>query len=111
MSPSKATQPIIWVSPREACRISSIGMTVLYRFLNDGTIVSRKVGRKRLVSVESLERLGEVNGTDGFSPPSLGGHPSPNPNAGRGRGRAPDTRRSHNRKSARPTVESPPAHR
>jgi hypothetical protein len=56
-TPSEPLRPI-WVSPKEACRICSMGLTVLYGYLNDGTIVSRKLGNKRLVSVASLERLG-----------------------------------------------------
>lgn len=56
-TPSETSRPI-WVSPREACRISSLGMTRIYELLNDGTLVSRKLGNRRLVLHESLERLG-----------------------------------------------------
>jgi excisionase family DNA binding protein len=52
------TKPI-WVSPREASLLTGIGLTRLYELFKDGTLVSRKVGRKRLVSFESLELLGE----------------------------------------------------
>ena len=52
------TKPI-WVSPKEASRLTSIRLTRLYELLKDGTLKSRKVGRKRLVSFASLESLGE----------------------------------------------------
>jgi excisionase family DNA binding protein len=51
------TRPI-WVSPKEASRLTAIGLTRLYELLNDGTLESVKVGRKRLVSFASLELLG-----------------------------------------------------
>jgi hypothetical protein len=73
MSISSEPPRPIWVNPREACRISSLGLTLLYEYLNDGTIESRRIGNRRLVSVASLERLGEGNGAEGFSPPSLTG--------------------------------------
>jgi hypothetical protein len=59
MSTPSEPPRLIWVSPKEACRISSLGMTRLYELLNDGTIKSRKLGGKRLVLHESLCRLGE----------------------------------------------------
>jgi excisionase family DNA binding protein len=48
----------IWVSPRRASQLTGIGLTRLYELLNDGTVQSRKVGRRRLVSYASLEALG-----------------------------------------------------
>jgi excisionase family DNA binding protein len=48
----------IWVSPREASLLTGIGLTRLYELFKDGTLKSHKVGRKRLVSFESLESLG-----------------------------------------------------
>lgn len=51
------TKPI-WVSPKEASRLTGIGLTRLYELLNDGTLGSRKLGRKRLISYASLESLG-----------------------------------------------------
>jgi excisionase family DNA binding protein len=52
------TKPI-WVSPKEASRLTAIGLTRLYALLNDNTLKSIKLGRKRLVSYASLEALAE----------------------------------------------------
>jgi predicted DNA-binding transcriptional regulator AlpA len=49
----------IWVTPREAIRISGIKRTRLYELMNDGTIKSIKLGGKRLVSYASIETLGQ----------------------------------------------------
>ena len=49
----------IWVSPKEASRLTAIGLTRLYELLNDNTLKSIKLGRKRLVSYASLEALAE----------------------------------------------------
>jgi excisionase family DNA binding protein len=58
------TKPI-WVSPREASLLTGIGLTRLYELLlRDGTIKSVKVGRKRLISFESLELLGQPRESD-----------------------------------------------
>jgi predicted DNA-binding transcriptional regulator AlpA len=48
----------IWVTPREAIRISGIKRTRLYELINDETIKSIKLGGKRLVSYASIETLG-----------------------------------------------------
>jgi excisionase family DNA binding protein len=53
------TKPI-WVSPKQASRLTAIGLTRLYELLNDNTLKSIKVGRKRLVSYASLEVLGKT---------------------------------------------------
>lgn len=52
------TNPI-WVSPREASRLTGIGLTRLYELLNDGTLISTKLGHKRLIRYASLETLGD----------------------------------------------------
>jgi excisionase family DNA binding protein len=57
------TKPI-WVSPREASLLTGIGLTRLYELINDNTLKSVKIGRKRLVSFESLELLGESQRVD-----------------------------------------------
>jgi hypothetical protein len=49
----------IWVRPAVACQMASIGLTKLYELIADGQVVSRKLGGARLVSVASLESLGE----------------------------------------------------
>ena len=49
----------LWVTPKEAIRISGIKRTRLYELMNDGTIKSIKLGGKRLVSYASIETLGQ----------------------------------------------------
>ena len=49
----------IWVTPKEAIRISGIKRTRLYELINNGTIKSVKLGGKRLVSYASIEMLGQ----------------------------------------------------
>ena len=48
----------IWVRPKTAIQIASFGMTRLYQMINDGELVTRKVGGMRLVSVASIKALG-----------------------------------------------------
>ncbi len=52
------TRPI-WVRPRRATELGGFGMTRLYELLASGELESRKVGGLRLISVRSIERLGE----------------------------------------------------
>ena len=52
------TRPL-WVRPQEACRLTGLGLTRIYELLNSGDLESRKLGRARLVSVSSIERLGD----------------------------------------------------
>jgi hypothetical protein len=47
--------PILWINVEDAIRISGIGRTLLY--MNDGRLRTAKVGRKRLVSLRSIEEL------------------------------------------------------
>jgi hypothetical protein len=49
--------PVIWCSVDEAIRISGISRSLLYDMMNDGRLKSAKVGKKRLVSVKSIEEL------------------------------------------------------
>jgi excisionase family DNA binding protein len=49
----------LWVTPKEAIRISGIKRTRLYELIKDGTIKSIKLGGKRLVSYASIETLGQ----------------------------------------------------
>jgi hypothetical protein len=80
--------PPLWVTPKEACRLASVGLTVLYDWLNNGTVISRKIGNKRLILLKSLECLGENDdGAEGFSPPSLTGR---QPGSGRRRSENPE---------------------
>lgn len=49
----------IWVSVNDAIRASGIHRTRLYELLNSGALGSIKVGRKRLVSFDSIKTLGQ----------------------------------------------------
>lgn len=50
------SEPIAY-SIKEACRISSIGKTRLYELINQGCLQVTKVGRRTLVSADSLRQL------------------------------------------------------
>jgi excisionase family DNA binding protein len=54
-SPARAP---VWVTVKEAARISGIQRTRLYELFAQGTIKSIKIGGKRLVSFASIEALG-----------------------------------------------------
>lgn len=54
MNPPEAQKPIA-VSPREAARILSIGVTRLYEELGSGAIPSFHLGRRRLIRIAALE--------------------------------------------------------
>jgi excisionase family DNA binding protein len=47
----------IFVSIHEAAEALSIGRTSLYELIKDGTLETRKMGRRRLVLAASLRRL------------------------------------------------------
>lgn len=49
----------IWVRPRAAARLAGLGLTRTYELINSGQLVSRKIDRVRLVSVASIEALGQ----------------------------------------------------
>lgn len=51
----------LWVRPRQAARISGIGVTKLYELLKTGRIDSRRLDGARLISVSSLKLLGVVD--------------------------------------------------
>lgn len=55
--PPIAIQPI-WVSVVDAMRLTSIGRTTLYKRIADGTLRSTTVGKRRLISVASIQALG-----------------------------------------------------
>lgn len=57
-NPSEYFMPL-WVRPRQAARISGIGITKIYELLNAGRIESRRLDGARLISVASLRALGE----------------------------------------------------
>jgi hypothetical protein len=49
-----------WVRPRQAAKMSGIGITKIYELLNAGRIESRRLDGARLISVASLLALGEA---------------------------------------------------
>ena len=44
-------------SVADACRVSSLGKTRIYQLINAGTLSVRKVGKRTLITAESLRRL------------------------------------------------------
>ena len=62
--PTRGHTKPLWVSPREAELLISMGHTRLYELLRDGTLKSIKIGRKRLISYASLESLGVSQGDE-----------------------------------------------
>jgi hypothetical protein len=49
--------PAIWVRPKAAAQIAGIGVTLLYRWIAAGRVVSKKVGGCRLVYVPSIHNI------------------------------------------------------
>lgn len=45
------------VSINDACRILAIGKTKIYELINDGTLLSVKIGRRRLIVVDSIDAI------------------------------------------------------
>jgi excisionase family DNA binding protein len=43
--------------PEQVAQITGLGRTKVFELIADGTLTSRKVGRSRIVSAESVERL------------------------------------------------------
>jgi excisionase family DNA binding protein len=58
ISAGKSPAGPVWVTVKEAARISGIQRTRLYELFAEGTIKSIKIGGKRLVSFASIEALG-----------------------------------------------------
>jgi hypothetical protein len=50
----------VWITVGDACYAGGFGRTRAYELIGDGTLHTIKLGRKRLVSMESLERLGSA---------------------------------------------------
>jgi hypothetical protein len=48
-----------WVSPEDACIIGGFKMTFCYEKMNDGTLISKKLGTRRLIYVDSINTAGE----------------------------------------------------
>lgn len=53
---NRQLEPVAYSIP-EACRVSSLGRTNLYRFINEGKLEARKLGGRVLIPAESLRRL------------------------------------------------------
>jgi excisionase family DNA binding protein len=49
--------PKLAYSIKEACAATSIGRSSLYAMIGNGTITTRKVGKRTLIPADSLERL------------------------------------------------------
>lgn len=47
----------IWARPKVAAKLAGIGLTLLYQWINEGRVISRKIGGARLISVASLVNL------------------------------------------------------
>jgi excisionase family DNA binding protein len=50
---------IQWVRPRHAAKLLGCGLTKTYELIADGRLVTKKVDGMRLISVVSIERIGE----------------------------------------------------
>lgn len=46
-------------SPKEAARVTGLGITTVYSLLKDGTFRSRTLGRRRLISAASVREFVE----------------------------------------------------
>ncbi len=44
-------------SPRDAARVSGLGVTTIYKLINEGKLERRKVGTRSLIPAISLRRL------------------------------------------------------
>ena len=52
----------LFVSISEAAKALSLGRTSVYELINAGELDTRKMGRRRLVTVASIKRLAEKQG-------------------------------------------------
>jgi hypothetical protein len=53
----------IWVRPKRAAELGGFGLTRCYELINNGILETVKVDGMRLVSVASIERLGQAQNT------------------------------------------------
>jgi excisionase family DNA binding protein len=56
-NPTTDQRPI-WVSIERACALTSLGRTRIYELIAAGTLRATKVGKRRLVSFDSIESIG-----------------------------------------------------
>lgn len=45
------------ISINDTCRVLSVGKTKVYELINDGTLVSIKIGSRRLIVIDSIDSL------------------------------------------------------
>ena len=45
------------ITVADVCSATRLGKTKIYELINEGTLVSHKIGRRTLIAVESVERL------------------------------------------------------
>lgn len=57
------TMEPITVNVNDACKLTGLGQTYLKALIKDGTIESRKIGRRRLILTRSLRQFIEGNGS------------------------------------------------
>ena len=55
--PPPGGPPLIWVRPKAAARMAGIGLTLLYRWVAAGRVVTKRIGGVRLVYVPSIHAL------------------------------------------------------
>lgn len=60
MEPADNLKPLM-ITLNDAVKLSGLGRTKLYELINDGTVKSTTVGRRRLVVYASLEALAQGN--------------------------------------------------
>lgn len=70
---------VITAPVREFARVSGLGVTTIYRLLNEGEIESTTIGRKRLIILASYhDYIARQRGTPATkpvaAPPRRGGH-------------------------------------
>lgn len=61
-------QDQLLLTVKDACRIGGFGNTVAYELIRNGRLDARKLGRRTLITVESLQRLADslpkINGRE-----------------------------------------------
>src|SRR5262249_40104427 len=59
LKPHAVPRPV-WVSVADACFAGGFGRTRCYELIAQGLLISIKLGRKRLISLASIEGLGDA---------------------------------------------------
>jgi len=58
-NPTPITEALAY-SPKDAARVTGLGLTTIYRLINEGTLTSKTVGRRRLINAASVRALVEA---------------------------------------------------